>query len=134
MENNVYTFADRTLINVNLSDNNFKDINTIDSKYFVQRVYHIDKPGTLVIKKDDMFAEDATLNLNKDDLLFLVRDLSTYKNKWSCYYKAVAVNSKDLLEIFIKNLAIEQEEKEQAEKEEAKAEACIKCDNCKPCC
>lgn len=133
MENNIYTFADRNLINVNLLDNNFKDINTIDSKYFVYRVYHIDKPGTLVIKKDDMFAEDATLNLNKDDLLFLVRDLSTYKNKWSCYYKAIAINDKDLLEIFIKNVDIEQKEKEQ-EEAKSEAESCIKCDNCKSCC
>ena len=133
MENNIYTFADRNLISVNLSDNNFKDINTIDSKCFVQRVYHIDKPGTLVIKKGNMFAEDATLNLNEGSLLFLVKDLSAYKNKWSCYYKAIVVDNKELLEMFIKNTAIEQKEKEQYEAE-SEAEACIKCDNCKSCC
>lgn len=133
MENNIYTFADGNLINVNLLDNNFKDINTIDSKYFVHRVYHIDKPGTLVIKKDDMFAEDATLNLNEGSLLFLVRDLSTYKNRWSCYYKAIVVNNKDLLEIFIKNLAIEQKKQEEAEANKCSKDCNVVCGECEDC-
>ena len=133
MENNVYTFADGTLIGLNLLDNSIKNIDTINRKHFVHSVYYIEKPGTLVIKKDNIFAEDATLNLNEGSLLFLVRDLSVHKDNWSCYYKAIVVDNKELLETFIKNLAIEQKKREQMEAE-TEAEACIECDNCKPCC
>ena len=129
MENNVYTFADGTLIGLNLLDNSIKNIDTINRKHFVHSVYYIEKPGTLVIKKDNIFAEDATLNLNEGSLLFLVRDLSVHKDNWGYYCKAIVIDNKELLETFTKNLAIEQEE----DKKE-KAEACIKCDNCKPCC
>ena len=48
----------------------------------------------------------------------------------SCSYESTTTR---LLEMFIKNIAIEQKEREQIE-EETEAEACIKCDNCKSCC
>lgn len=134
MENNVYTFADGTLIGLNLLDNSIKNIDTINRKYFVHSVYYIEKPGTLVIKKDNIFAEDTTLNLNEGSLLFLVKDLSVHKDNWGYYCKAIVIDNKELLEMFTKNLAIEQKEQEEAKKKEAKAEACIECDNCESCC
>ena len=133
MENNVYTFADRTLIGLNLLDNSIKNIDTINRKHFIHSVYYIEKPGTLVIKKDDMFAEDATLNLNEGSLLFLVRDLSVHKDNWGCYYKAIVIDNKELLETFTKNLAIEQKEQEEVEANKCSKDCNVVCGECEDC-
>lgn len=133
MENNVYTFADGTLIGLNLLDNSIKNIDTINRKYFVHSVYYIEKPGTLVIKKDNIFAEDTTLNLNEGSLLFLVKDLSVHKDNWGYYCKAIVIDNKELLEMFTKNLAIEQKEQEEAEANKCSKDCNVVCGECEDC-
>ena len=133
MEKNIYTFSNRNLFSIKLSDDSVKEISKISEDYTISEVYLINEPGTLIIKENIYFQDSEDVELKKGDLLFIVKDYSLpTKSKYSCKYRAVVVNSGELANLILSNRNIEEERKKEKEEKSCCDECsgpCVGCNN-----